>query len=161
MAKQQIAKKTVDTSAAVVAFAFTNGKELTAALDGLAEDVLKRLALHGLSQKLGDAYAGAESVDDAYEAAADVYETLKGGKWTERTAGEPRTSSLVEALFRVMDGAQELDACKAVVENMDDEQRKALRAQPAIKAALANIAAEKAQAKAAEKPFDPSALFAG
>ncbi len=170
MAKQQIARKAVDADKAVVLFTFNDanaetGKAATVVsigLEGLDPAIVRRLALHGLSQKVGDSYSGAESVNDAIEDAREVIETLVGGKWSERTAGEPRTSALAAALERVMAQSgqpQSLEQCTEVVKNLSDEQRKGLRNMPAIKAAMSAIKAEKDAAAAAEKPLDLASIF--
>lgn len=165
MARNTFAKKEVDTASNRVTFKFSNGKTLVADLSEIQRngtEIATRLALHGLGQKVGDSYAGADTVDDAIESASDVLEMLVAGKWTERTAGEPRTSVLAEALSRVMTEAghpKTVDECAAVIKEMDDAGRKTLRDQPAIKAAMSAIKAERDEKAAAEKPFDPSALF--
>jgi len=159
MPKQQIAKKTVNQETGVVEFKFSNDNVLSIDVGTLSPEVTRRLALHGLSQKIGDSYAGAESVEDAYEVASEVAVMLRDGKWTERTAGEPRTSALSEALAKV--AGQTIEASKAVVDAMNDEQRKALRNHPQVKVAMAEIRAEKERAKASTSPIESlGALFA-
>lgn len=161
MARNAYAKKVVGEGS--VTFNFSNGKSLVAAIADIPQELRDRLALHGLGQKVGDSYAGAESVEDAVESAGDVYEMLVGGKWTERTAGEPRTSALAEALARVMTEAgqpKSVEEATAAVKGMDDETRKNLRNQPSIKAAMSAIKAERDAAAAAGKPLDMASLFA-
>lgn len=165
MARNQMAKKVVDAEKGTVTFTFSNGKTLVADVDKLDPVLVRRLALHGLGQKVGDSYAGSETVDEAVENAGDVYEMLANGKWTERVAGEPRTSLLAEALQRVMaEGGttKTLEDCIAAVKKLDDEGRKNLRGQPAVKAAMSAIKAERDAAavnKDDAKPFDPAAVF--
>lgn len=78
--------KVVNVDLQTVTFSFVNGaKEYR--LEQLPADIILRLALHGLSQKLGDAYAALER--EEHEAAADaVWYNLKDNNWgASRGAG--------------------------------------------------------------------------
>lgn len=145
--RNAVCKKTVDDATGKIRFAFSDGRELVADASAIPEAVSGRLMLHGLSQKVGDSYAGAESVDEAYESARETIEQLVAGTWTTRTAGEPRIGLVVEALARV--AGQTVEKAKAVYEKLDDDGKKAIRAHKGVKAAMDAIRAERS-AKAAE-----------
>jgi len=140
-------KKVTETG---VSIDFENGEALVVELEQLSEDIIRRLALHGMSQKLGDSYAGAEA-DEAFGLANGVAERLVAGDWAAVRAsggGVTRVSALVEALATVT--GQEIEAALGVVKEMSDDQKKDLKKHPAIAAELARISAEKAAAKAAK-----------
>ena len=61
----KIANKIVGEEA--VTFEFANGEQVVARLDALTPEMVKRLAIHGLSQKMGDSYARAAGAGDAIE----------------------------------------------------------------------------------------------
>lgn len=145
MAKK--ATKKIEGTAVVITFEET-GDNLSVDLKDLKPEIVERLALHGLSQKLGDSYAGAEA-NEAFDKAAGVAKDLAEGNWTTRVAaGGPRSTQLAEALAAAT--GKSLEEAVAKLEDMDDEQKKALRSHPQIKAELARIKAEKAAAAAAK-----------
>jgi hypothetical protein len=108
-----------------------------------------RLAIHGASQKIGDSYAGvAKETDPLAMAKANVKDTiaqLYAGTWRVNAGGGPRVNDLAVAISRVTGEPLEgEDGCIAYVAAMSEDDKKAERAKPKIKAALAAIAAEKA-----------------
>ena len=150
-------KATKSAEGNVLTFEFVNGETLTFDISTLAQDMLQRLAIHGGFQKLGDSYAGAKSVEDAITSVKRVWEELVAGNWTAaRTAGTggARIGQLAKALARVASKDPELgrevtvEEAVEIVSEMDDDQKKAIRSQPAIKAAIAQIRLEEAQAEA-------------
>lgn len=166
MAKK--ASKTVDNE--TVTIEFVNDATLSVALTELPKDILTRLACHGLSQKLGDSYAGAESAEDAHIAASRVAEELKAGNWTSARAsgtGAIRTTLLAEALARVASKATgsevTIEDAREVLEEMEDEQKKDLRKDPGIQRVIAEIKVERAkaaEAKAAEESPEGGSMVA-
>ena len=137
----RIAKKSVTTNG--VLFSFVNGTELEPMLDGLDEGIIKSLAIHGLSQKIGDSYAGAESVEEAIAAANGVWENLKAGLWGAKVQ---RGGKIVEALARAT--GQTFEACFEKWQGMDDKTQAAIRKHKDVKAALAGMEAARAAALA-------------
>lgn len=129
-----------------------DGKTFLLSLENLSEDIITRLALHGLSQKVGDSFAGAGEEPNplkyAEERIIETYEQLRKGEWRVTVAGGPRASLLARALARVT--GHSLEEAIEVVEGLDDEQKKAIRKDPAIKKASADIKLEDAQ-KAKER----------
>jgi len=144
-------KKAIDVEAGTVTFDFENGKVIVIELAKCTGDALRRLPLHGISQKAGDSYAGAgDSADPAAYAEAAVLEVQKqlyAGEWRATSAGGPRTSDLATAISRLNGKPVE-----EVVESLGkatDEQKKELRKHPQIAATLAAIKAENAAKRAA------------
>ncbi|NIS77768.1 MAG: hypothetical protein GTO00_09180, partial [Deltaproteobacteria bacterium] len=88
--------------ARVLLFKFTNGHEIRVQPSALPKEILQCAALHGLGQKIGDAYASSKDVDEAIERAETVVENLTEGTWIDRAEGAVRTSLLAEALQRVL-----------------------------------------------------------
>lgn len=168
MAKK--ATKSISEDGNVLSFVFAEEgvDDLVATITELSEDIISRLAMHGLSAKMGDSYAGADTVSDARESAAKVLEELSAGNWTTRVAGAggPRVTQLAEALVRVAGArGKELTLEQAVeaLGGMPDEQKKGLRKSPEIKQALAEIKIEKLNVEAkkaseSETPADNTAL---
>jgi hypothetical protein len=132
MAKK-LTKEITDTG---VSIEFANGETLALQFADLSEDIKFRLMAHGASQKLGDASAGTER--------------LIAGDWksVRESSGSPKIGLLVEALARLT--SRDIAECREVVESLDDETKKKLRAQPQLKAVMADIRAEREKAKAQE-----------
>ena len=141
----RIAKKVVGVNGVV--FTFANGIELVADLEMLSGDIVKRLALHGLSQKLGDSYASANekgwSIDECYDQAADVFNNLKLDNWA--VSGGSGSNILSEALSRLT--GKTVAECATAISILSDDNRKALEKRPDVKAMVLTIKAERAAAK--------------
>lgn len=152
MAKK--ATKTIDGDVITIRFEETN-EELQVNINDIPAETISRLAMHGLSQKLGDSYAGAE-VSESFGRCSAVAGDLKEGNWSTRVAASgPRTTQLAEALAAAT--GKSLEEAAAKLETLDEDAKKGLRAHPQIKVELANIKARKAQeaaAKAAEGAVD-------
>lgn len=119
-------------------------------LNDLPQPIQQRLMMHGLSQKLGDATAGAD-LEECLPRVKAVAEALHDPDgWTTRVPGTagPRTTQLAEALAAVT--GKPIEEAAAVVADLDDDQKKELRQNAQIKAELAKIKAA-AAAAAAEK----------
>ena len=95
-------KKSVSVENESVTFGF-DGNNMEFRLDQLPGEMITRLALHGLSQKLGDSYADSTKVTDPQSAATDVWNNLKEGNW-----GRERGSSVdYDALIAEANGRLE------------------------------------------------------
>lgn len=151
------AKKTVREDLSGVDFEFAHGTVVAVNLEDFSEQTIANLVCHGLSQKLGDSYSGAESSEQAQTFLEKVLERLKAGEWTAaREGGGGRgVSQLVEALHRAT--GQPVEACNDLVQSMDDDQKKGLKEHSDIKAALAEIRAEKAAEAAAKARAEQAA----
>jgi len=84
---------------------FDNGESIEVLVDPNSEVGQQALG-HGLSQKLGDAAAGAESTEDAFEAVIEVAKQISAGKWNKAREGgggsAKGASDLVIALAEVL-----------------------------------------------------------
>ena len=137
----------------VASFKFGNGAVVSIDLSELSEEMQQELMLHGALQKVGDSYASAGG-DFAFgiAAAEKIIENLRNNAWgsTRAGSGESKKSSgeLATALASLQ--GKDVATVVAALEAATDEQRKALRAHPAIKAKIAELRAAKAK-EAAEK----------
>lgn len=159
----KIAKKTVtcDGVTGRVQFDFMDGTTQRYGLNDLSEEMVIRLAVHGLSQKLGDTYAGATSVKEAKGMVEELFTAMVNGDWTIKGERTGTGGILAEALSVVT--GQPLEACAEKLREMEEEQTKALKKNPQIKAVIAEINLERAKAKAkataTDEGEDLSALF--
>lgn len=135
----------------VIQFKFEDSTEQTVDLNSLSDEVKFRLMVHGASQKIGDSYAGAKSepkpVDFAKTSVAETIKQLIDGLWRVTSPGGPRVTDLAIAYATVMGETQE--NAVELIGTLTDEEVKALRNKPKIKAALLGIAAKRATEKAA------------
>lgn len=158
--RNAIARKTVNEGGNVVSFDFSDGRKLLFEMSKVPAEITARLALHGASQKIGDNYAGAESVEDAYTDAAEVIDQLYAGSFmAKRAAGEPRIGLLIEALSRI--SGKPIDVCREAIITMSDDLKKNLRADARLKQAMLAIQKERADAEvaAADGGIDIGSLF--
>lgn len=122
-------------------------------------EIQRQLMIHGLSQKLGDSYAG-EDADKCHAIFTGTLKSLTDGTWSSRSGGGggPRISQLAEAFSRAV--GQPVEACVSKLAEMTDDQKAAVRKHPQVVSALAEIKLEKAKAdakkaKEASKAGDP------
>jgi flagellar basal body L-ring protein FlgH len=140
----------VGGEAGAVIFKLGNGSIIKAALDKVPAEMKDRLALHGLSQKIGDACASFAKERDFSSALASmdsVWSNLQQGLWTSRAG------SSITDLVTILAKLQKKDAeeVQSALEKATDEQMAAIKKHPAVKKALADLQAERAkeQVKAA------------
>lgn len=147
-ARVSVAKRVVDETEQTVTFKFSNGSTLVAKLAEVP-GMVTRLALHGLSQKLGDPFAGAKGdVALAFGLASDAYGALKQNQWSERGKGEEEGPTIIcEAIARAH--GKDLNKVVAAWAKLDEKIQKALRSDPAVKTAMAEIRLERAKKAAA------------
>lgn len=158
MARVQKLNKTIDTAANTVSIAFSNGKSLVGGLSEFTQEIVYRLALFGLSEKLGNTNAGVTDVDKGFEIMSAALDNLRKGIFNAtRSAGEgaSRGSLLIEAIVRVSKNSTELPemdlkGATALVEQLSEEQLKMLRGIPEVRVAMKEIQLERAKAEAAE-----------
>ena len=148
----------VGGKADTVQFILGNGLRVEADMQSLSPDMVKQLALHGLSQKVGDASAGFSKAGDysgAFGAMQQVVDNLYAGQWSTRGQGGG-ISDLVQAICELR--GVELDAAQAAIDAMDEEQLKRVTSHPQVKAKVADIKAARL-AKAAENAPDLDELL--
>ena len=148
-------KKNPDFEANTIGFTFGEAGSVAVAIADLPTDIVAKLALHGLSQKLGDSYAGAKSTcaetgadpDEWAKAQVEaVFAQLVEGNWTTRTPGSRTATDLATALSEVT-GAP-LEECIARLDDADKDEKKGLRNHAKIKVILERIKKERAEKKA-------------
>ena len=164
------AKKQIDTEARVVTILFEDGTEARHTLGDLSPEIVTQLALHGLSQKLGDSYSGAEAavadgeapskVDYAKGTVTRVWASLISGEWSAKREGSGGGSitMLARAIAEAL-GVEPTEA-QAKLDSMDKETKAKIRAVPKVALALAKLKAEQA-ARAAEKAQAAAAAGTG
>lgn len=105
-----MAKKLLKTiTGSALSIKVGDGEELVFNIEELNDNIKAHLAMHGLSQKLGDAAAGKEG-GEVIPAIQHVWEGLLKGDWTVRApAGEQVTKkSIVDKLSNLSEEEQEL-----------------------------------------------------
>lgn len=156
--KTKFASKSINDGTLTIAFG--NGKSLSIKLADVPEDIVNDLALHGISQMVGDSYAGAKGDYDfaIKQAEAKINRILSGQLEATRGSGEskPRIGELARAIARVKN-ISEAEAIAILDAIPDDdagnETRKQIRNHPAIKLEIQKMrtaAAEAAASKAGD-----------
>lgn len=134
------AHKRIDLTLMRVSWFFANGAERTATLAEYASAIQAGFALHGVSQKLGDCYASADTAWDAVEAWDALNGQLLNGDWEKPTregGGANDGGMLAQAIAKVL-GCSVADAA-ATLKEMEPKERKALELEPDIAKELAAI----------------------
>lgn len=127
-----------------VVFTLGSGQQITACLDQVPEGMLERLAIHGLSQKIGDAAASFSKERDflgAFTSMGSVWENLQAGLWASKSGGG--TSDLVAAIAKLK--GISLEEAQAGIDKATEEQIATLRKHPAVKEAIAKMQAARAK----------------
>lgn len=147
--------KTVDEDG--VTFTLGDGKTFTARLKDFREKIVNDLALHGVSQKIGDSAAGCakdKAYGAAYAAMTAVYDGLKAGKWSaEREGGG---GQLIADLIQAISTLKKMDAeaVGSAVRAADEATVKAWLKNAKIAAAILEIKSKRAKAAAKEADED-------
>ena len=143
----------------VVRLDFING---TTTLFTVPENLLHRFAAHGAEQKLGDAVAGMESIDDATLAVDALIDRLYQGEWhAERSKDEfAGLSDLVRALVEYSGKSPEV--MKAFLKDKSVKEKAAMRNSEFLKPIIDRYVAERAAKQAAKAgKVDVAGLLAG
>jgi hypothetical protein len=150
-----LSKKATDTGAS---FTLGNGDTLSTFLGELPEEMVTRLAIHGLLQKIGDAASGFSKTSDyqgAFDAMAAVHDTLIDGQWTRTGAGSG-TTDLVTALANLT--GKDTAIIQVEVDKWDEEKMKAIKARKDVKAEVKRIQLARAEAAASASNVDSESL---
>lgn len=134
-----------------VIFTFGNGAKTSLCLDDVPAEMVERLALHGLSQKGGDATSSLQQARDfagGYAATSQVLDNLRNGLWSSRSGTS--TSDLVAAIANLLKVSEE--EAKAKHDAASDEALAAIRKHPAVKKFIADLQAERAKEAAKTAP---------
>ncbi len=144
----------------VCSFKFGNDTVVSVDLSELSEEIQQELMLHGALQKIGDSYASAGGDFGFGIAAAEkVIDNLKNGLWGSARTGtgeNKKASGELATALSLLQG-KPVEEVALALEAATDEQRKAVRAHPAVKAKIAELRAQKA-AEALAKAGDAGLL---
>ena len=140
--KLQRVKKTIIEGVGV-RFDARNGETFTAEISELSTDTIDRCALHGLSQKLGDEYAGDEydTAEKCLSAARALWERLTDGAWHAEREGGGRESILSLALQKVF--GKSADEVSAILKVCNRKEKDALKLVPSVAKAITAIETER------------------
>lgn len=116
------------------------GKAVEVDVTKLSDEIQHLGLCHGIGQVLGDAASG-KSAAEKFEMASRKRDALLSGDW-ELTSTRDDTPLVKEALLRLKPGLN--------VEKISEEKLKEYRAHAKVKAAIAQIRAERAEAQAEE-----------
>lgn len=143
------AHKVVDMAGRCVRWYFADGSSATVGLDYFKDELRLAFALHGISQKFGDAYASATTVKEAREAFDDLYDQMQNGDWEKkREKGEKQEPLLIEALARIYQST--VEAVRPLVEAMKPAERRAMEADGEVARVILAIRAERTGADVVE-----------
>lgn len=152
-------KKTADFEAGTLTFEFEDDTQITVNLTEFPPEIVQNLALHGLSQKGGDSYAGAAKAIEGTEMSAAEYaraqvervmDQLRNNEWRATGGGEGggRITDLAIALAEVM--GKDTSEAVAVLDEADKDTKAKIRKHPKIAEVLQRIKAERAAKKLAD-----------
>jgi hypothetical protein len=130
---------------------FSNGRVVEVKVDP-ASPIGRQAMGHGLAQKLGDAAAGAETIDDAYESVLELAARVNKGEWTKVREGggtAKGSSELLQALVIVL--SKTADEVRAMLTNFTPAEKTALRATGPVAAEIEKIRAAKPNTEKAKK----------
>jgi hypothetical protein len=141
----KIAKREINLETKSTNMAFVNLPHIKVCLDDLTPEIVTQLALFGLGTKLGNSFATNDGEDAAWQKCSAMRDQLMAGLWN---AGRSSSGGiLVEAIARATGKAT--SEVQELLKGKSDAQKADLRKHPKIKAAMAEITAERA-AKLAE-----------
>lgn len=118
--------------------------------------LLKELFAYGVSQKITDSVVKEKDEDDISLGIQSMIAQLQKGIWSQRTPSEGIArglADLIEAMCRLKGYAPGSEQSQAVKDKLlveNEDTIKMYKSNPAIKAVMADIAAEKAAARAAK-----------
>ena len=136
--RERVATKEIDVAGKTVTFTFVNGESVVCKLADVPTEMQTRLALHGMSQKIGDSFAGVaketkESGGDvagnAIAAAKSELAKLVKGAWAERSSsGSVKYVDLIEPLLHMAKKANKPTTREKLIANLADKKPSELSA---------------------------------
>lgn len=128
---------------------FADGRVLALSLIELSPTIIAQATMHGLKQKLVDAAAisrnpdtgRAASLDDKYDAVAEVFHRLIAGEWNKRREGTATGGLLLRALCRLYP-ARTHEQILTYLAGKSEAEKAALRRNPKVAAIIDDIRAE-------------------
>lgn len=154
MSKAKIASKAVTDTGVNITFADDSVEDTSLLLSDLSDEIVQRLALHGLSQKLGDSYSGVKDVVMAAERVKAVISNLTSGNWNavREGSGSARATDLATAVSKVL--GIELSEAIAKLAEKSKEEKSAIRKNGKVARALLEIQAARLEAKTSDDDVD-------
>lgn len=152
MAKKILEKDAEGKLTGVIRFTFENQEDVVIDVNTLSDEVKFNRLVHGVSQTVGDSYAGAGKEENpnaaARQFAAETVDQLLKGILRASSGGGPRVTDLATVYAQL--SGETIENAVAFIDGLDDKAEKALRAKPRIKAMLAALTAKRAAEKAAK-----------
>lgn len=144
--RKQLAKWSRAATDGVGEVTFANGNKRAFRLEDIPEALVSVVLWYGLKQKLADTGSDAETVGEFEAAITAKWADIQDGEFN---SGAGVASSFLEAIARLK--GVSVEAVRKAVDAANDEQVKKWKANPAIKSAMADIAAERAKARLASE----------
>lgn len=146
----QIAKKMITNDG--LTFAWADETTTFIAWSDIPDAMHQRAFQHGMSQKLGDAYANSEgNVTTAKAKFQDVLDGIMEGDWNRK--GGSTGGIWVEAFAKA--AGESLEKAMVAWDDMSDSERKDIRNHPDVKLAKAKLDVEIAQKKLEAGDVEP------
>jgi len=152
--KRKLLKESIiENGQVTVRLDFRNGKTISYEIP---DQFVLRFAGHGAEQKLGDATAGEQNVDDMVEAVESVVLQLNKGEWNARreggAGGFAGASVLLRALVEV--SGKPIERVREYLSGLNQKEKLALRQSPKLKPTIERIEAENASKTSASVDTD-------
>ena len=96
----RIMKKNANAEELSVTFTFADGRSFVAKLENYSKEIINRLALHGMAQKLGDSCAGKDE-SEWLKTIEALDAQLRNGDWGAERTGVALEAKLDEAMDRL------------------------------------------------------------
>lgn len=151
-----------------VSFDFGDGTSQVLKLEDYPQEMVLQLALHGLSAKAGDSFAGAKAAiekgyggskaDYCKERVSSIHDQLLAGEWNAKREGSsgPRVSQLAQAVAVAFGVA--LDVAVAKLSSMGKDEKAKVQANKKVAKALADIRLQELEARRSKLAEDASKL---
>ena len=158
--KKFLTKITPDMAGGVarqVAFVLGSGVKVIGDIGKFPAEIVERLAIHGLSQKVGDSVSALSKTRDFHAAFGnmqEVVDNLEKGLWSAR--GGSSTSDLVAALA-ILTG-EDTETIQTAIDAADDEKIAEFRKNPEVKAKILEMQAERQRTIAKANQEDAPSL---
>lgn len=144
-----IAKKVVTEDS--LAFDWADGTATLVDLTKISDEMKHRAMLHGLSQKLGDSYSGADgNLETAKAMFNETLSALEAGDWNRKGGGASSGGIIIEAIAAAT--GETIETVLTKWNEMDDATKASIKKMPQVKVAKAEIELARAQQKAADAP---------
>jgi uncharacterized small protein (DUF1192 family) len=138
-----------------VKFYFSNGEKRTFLCP---EELVAKAAAHGLSQKIGDSFAGVTDVEDCVAAFDEMAERLGKGEWNaeREVSGSASGASVLARAIAELTG-KTLDEVKEKLKTVPAKAKVQMRSNPSLRPIIERMEAEKAKKG---EPVDTDSILA-